>query len=67
MTRVKILKDYDMHRAGETKEVTPNIAHGLIDRGVAEISKDITAQETVVKVAKPTVKIKKKRTRKFKR
>ena len=56
-----------MHRVGQVKQVTPNEAHGLIDRGVAILSKDITAPEIVIKKA-PTPKPKKiKRVRKYRK
>jgi len=67
MVRIKIVKDFDMHRVGQVKQVTPNEAHGLIDRGVAILSKDITAPEIVIKKA-PTPKPKKiKRVRKYRK
>lgn len=45
MRRVKIIKDYRDYRKGETIEVTPNVAHGLIDAGVAELTKDMASSE----------------------
>jgi len=40
-----------MYREGDTVEVTNNIAHGLIDRGIAMISKDVTKQDVKKKKA----------------
>jgi len=45
MRRVKIVKDYKDYKAGQTVEVTPNIAHGLIELGVAKITKDMVASD----------------------
>lgn len=41
MVRVRIIKSRKQYKAGETVEVTPNEAHGLIDGGFAVISKDM--------------------------
>ncbi len=60
MTRVKITKDYDMYRAGQVVDVTPNEAHGLIDRGKAMLSKDMAPKEVTTKVVeKKTARVKK--------
>lgn len=47
--RVKIIQDYKQYKKGETVEVTPNIAHGLIDRSVGIISKDMVVSDYSVK------------------
>lgn len=47
--RVKIIKDHQEYKKGETPEVTPNIAHGLIDSGYAELTKDMTINDYKVK------------------
>lgn len=47
--RVKIIQDYKQYKKGETVEVTPNIAHGLIDRSVGIISKDMVASDYSIK------------------
>lgn len=39
--RVKIIKANKKYRVGETVEVSPNEAHGLIDSGLAIVSKDM--------------------------
>lgn len=44
MIRVKITKNYKQYKVGETVEVTPNIAHGLIDGGYGIISKDMVPE-----------------------
>jgi len=46
MIRVKILKDYKKYEKGSIELLTPNEAFGLIDKGVAIISKDITSSDT---------------------
>lgn len=51
MTRVKIVKLFKDYKIGDTAEVTPNIAHGLIDSGVAILSKDLTNYDYKVKTA----------------
>lgn len=43
--RVRILRDHKQYKEGEVTEVTPNIAHGLIELGVAMISKDMTPKD----------------------
>lgn len=48
--RIKIIKDHEEHKSGEVKDVTPNIAHGLINKGIAMLSKDMQQQEYKTKV-----------------
>jgi hypothetical protein len=43
--RIKITKDYKEHKAGDIVEVSPNVAFGLIDIGVAKITKDMTSRD----------------------
>lgn len=43
--RIKILKDTKYHKKGEVVEVTPNVAFGLIDSGVAIATKDMTSRD----------------------
>lgn len=50
MPRVKIIKDYKEYKSGETHEVTPNIAHGLVNKGVAMLSKDMEQSDQHTKV-----------------
>lgn len=43
--RVKIVKAYRSYSKGEVVEVSPNEAHGLIDSGVAILSKDMAPDD----------------------
>lgn len=43
--RVKYLRDHKGHSKGSVVSVSPNEAFGLIDSGVAIISKDLTEQD----------------------
>jgi quercetin dioxygenase-like cupin family protein len=45
MRRVKLLKNWKQHKAGDIVIVTPNEAHGLIDKGNAKITKDMTSND----------------------
>ena len=47
MRRIKIITNYKQYKAGDTLEVTNNVAFGLIDKGVAVISKDMTSRDYV--------------------
>lgn len=49
MIRIKMVKDYKDHRKGQVLNVSPNEAFGLIDRGVAIMTKDFVAEEYQVK------------------
>ena len=49
MIRVKIVQEHDKYKIGQAYNLTKNEAFGLIDSGVAILSKDITAKETVIK------------------
>ncbi len=51
MTRIKLIKDHTTGKAGDVFNVTPNIAHGLIDSGIAILSKDMNP--TDYKTKKP--------------
>lgn len=42
MIRVKIVQDHKQYTKGQTLQLSPNEAFGLIDSGVAVISKDMT-------------------------
>ncbi len=58
MTRVKIIRDHKQLKSGQTLTVSPNVAFGLIDSGVAELTKDMTTDDyrTRVKVKGPKEK-----------
>lgn len=57
MVRVRITKDYKEYRQGDTVEVTPNIAFGLIDGGYAALTKDMVPNtDYALKTAKSPVK-----------
>lgn len=43
--RVKFLKAYKGHQKGSSYEASPNEAFGLIDSGVAEVTKDMTPDD----------------------
>lgn len=43
--RIKIVKSSHRYKAGETVEVSNNVAFGLIDSGVGVISKDLTPDD----------------------
>lgn len=45
MRRVKLLKDCKQGKAKEVVVLDNNEAHGLIDAGVAEITKDMTQSD----------------------
>lgn len=45
MIRLKIIKPHKKYNVGETVYVTPNEAHGLLDGGFAERTKDMTATD----------------------
>ena len=45
LMRIKITKDYKEHKSGEIIDVTPNVAFGLIDKGIAKITKDMTSRD----------------------
>lgn len=43
--RIRIIKDYKDYSKGDVVEVSNNVAFGLIDRGVAKLTKDVTSGE----------------------
>lgn len=43
--RIKIIRTYKQYRKGDTVEVSPNVAFGLIDKGVGKVTKDVTRGE----------------------
>lgn len=47
--RVKIIRNHKNHVKGQIEEVSPNVGFGLIDSGVAIVSKDIAEPETKTK------------------
>lgn len=49
MARVKFIKDYKNYRVGDIAEVSPNVAFGLTDRGVAKVTKDMSVHDYKVK------------------
>lgn len=50
--RIRIIKKQGSYNIGDILDVTPNIAHGLIDSGVGVISKDITSEDYQTKTPK---------------
>lgn len=56
MIRVKITKSYKNFNAGETVEVSKNVAFDLLDRGVAVMSKDLVSKDHVTKSKTKRVK-----------
>lgn len=54
MIRVKIIKPHKQYKVGETVYVTPNVAHGLIDSGYGEKTKDMTATDYRTHDGRPT-------------
>lgn len=47
--RVRITKNFKDYKQGQIVDVSPNVAHGLIDSGKAVVSKDMTEADTKVK------------------
>jgi hypothetical protein len=45
MVRVKIIKPHKQYKVGDTVELSPNEAFGLLDSGVAEKAKDMIATD----------------------
>lgn len=43
--RVKIIKDAEQYRKGDTMVVENNTAHRLIEAGIATLTKDMVAME----------------------
>jgi len=43
--RVKFVKSNKYHKAGDVADVSPNVGFGLIDSGIAIISKDMTTSD----------------------
>lgn len=43
--RVKLLKDHRGDRKGSVKTVSPNEGFGLIDAGIAEVTKDLVPDD----------------------
>lgn len=43
--RVKFVKDSKSYKKGDTAEVSPNVGFGLIDSGLAVVSKDMAEQD----------------------
>lgn len=74
MIRLKFLKNYKQFKPGDTESFSRNEAFGLIDSGVAMVSKDMVASDTqqgsvissvapvfsVTKTSKPKRNIKRK-------
>lgn len=48
--KVRIIKDYKDYHKDEVVDVTPNVAHGLIDSGVARVDRMYTANDKGYKV-----------------
>lgn len=55
MTRIKVVRNHKQYKAGQTLILSPNEAFGLVDAGVAEVTKDMTADDYRV-----TAKVKRK-------
>jgi hypothetical protein len=51
--RIKFIKPNKYHKAGDIADVSPNVAFGLIDSGIAIISKDITSLDEEQANGKP--------------
>jgi hypothetical protein len=49
MIRVKILKDYRDFKSGQTITLSNNEAFGLINSGIAQITKDMNNRDLKVK------------------
>ncbi len=47
--RVKIIRPHKKYKIGETVEVSPNEAHGLLDSGYALVSKDMVETDYTVR------------------
>lgn len=45
MVRVKFIKNHKQHKKGEIESLDPNEAFGLINSGVAIVSKDMTESD----------------------
>lgn len=52
MVRIKIIKAHKNYKVGETVYVTKNEAHGLIDSGFAQQTKDMTSTDYVTRKVK---------------
>lgn len=50
--KVRILKDEKEYRKGDVVDVTPNVAFGLIDRGIAAVDRMFDSPKTGSKVVK---------------
>lgn len=44
MPKIRVIKDYKEYRKGDVIDVTPNIAFGLIEKGVAQVDKMMTRE-----------------------
>lgn len=51
--RIRYIKDYKGRAKGDVVEVSRNIAFGLIDKGVAMVSKEMLAKDMKVKNGRP--------------
>lgn len=61
MPRIKFIKNHKQYKEGEVATLSPNEAFGLIDSGVAIVSKDMTTSDyTTAQVISPQVKIESK-------
>lgn len=56
MIRVRVIKANKKYKIGDTITLSPNEAFGLLDSGVAVISKDMTAVDYVTKEVKQVKK-----------
>jgi hypothetical protein len=44
--RIRIVQNHKQHKEGDIVDVSPNEAFGLIDSGIAIVSKDIVSVDT---------------------
>lgn len=42
--KLRVIKSYKEYSKGDVIDVTPNVAHGLIEKGVARIDKMMTRE-----------------------
>ena len=70
MQKITFIKNHDGHRIGNTISVSNNVAHGLIDRGIAVLSGYRSSAffgPPEDKMMRPKRKIQKRRTEKIRK
>lgn len=50
--KVRIIKDHKDYKKNEVVDVSPNVAHGLIDSGIARVDRMFTSNDKPYKVTK---------------